>query len=131
MAQFPKCDSKIRESQHHKEYNFDNGFVFINAPSAPFADVFFTCRHGKEDAKCLIAIQCKLYQKTKMDKTAVNVEVKRNQDAMKSCQGTFGDCSSVYTVILVSTPYSNCEEAEDDDEEDDDNNQKESSESME
>jgi hypothetical protein len=136
MAQFPKCGSKIRESQHHKEYNFDNGFVFINAPSAPFADVFFTCRHGEDEAKCLVAIQCKckLYQKTKMDKTAVNVEVKKNKDAMKSYQGAFGDCSSMYTVILVSTPYSNCEEAEDDDEDnedDDNNNQKESSESME
>jgi hypothetical protein len=48
MAQFPKCGSKIREPQHHKEYNFDDGSVFINAPapSAPFADVFFTCCHG-------------------------------------------------------------------------------------
>ena len=83
-----------------------------------------------------------------MDRTAVNVEVKKNEDAMKSYQGAFGDCSSMYTVILVSTPYYNCEEAEDDDDDDDDededddddedddeddnnNNQKESSESME
>jgi hypothetical protein len=130
MAQFPKCGSKIQESQHHKEYKVDNGFVFINAPSAPFADAFFTCRHGKEEVKCLVAIQCKLCQKTKMDRTAVNVEVKKNEDAMKSYQGALGDCSSMYTVILLSTPYSNCEEA-DEDEEDDDNNQEESSESME
>ena len=90
-----------------------------------------------------------------MDKEAVNVEVKKNEDAMKSYQGAFGDCSSMYTVILVSTPYSDergggeedVMEEEDLDEDldldldqdqdndvdnnDNNNNQKESSESME
>jgi hypothetical protein len=153
MAQFPKCGSIIREPQYrdehsHDEYNFDDGSVFINAPSAPFADVFFTCRHGPNEAKCLVAIQCKLFEKTKMDKEAVNVEIKRNEDAMKSYQGAFRDCSSMYTVILVSTQYDEeedeeegeeevmMEEDEDQDQDDDvdnnnNNNQKESSESME
>jgi len=140
LAQFPLCGSIIREPRNHKEYNFDDGSVFLNGAGAPFADVFFTCRHGEDEAKCLVAIQCKLFQKTKMNKKTVNAEVKKNWDAMESYRGAFSDCSSMYTVILVSTPYSNCEEEDEvmmeeggreGEDEEDDNNQKESRESME
>jgi hypothetical protein len=87
-------DSTIREPQNHNEYDFDDGSVFVNAPSAPFADVFFTCRHGKRRTKCLVAIQCKLLNKTAMTKRILNEEVNKN-----------GDCSDMLTVILVTAPY--------------------------
>src|SRR5262249_3871995 len=46
--QFPNCGSQIIEHKHHKAYAFDNGFVYLNASGASFADVFFTCRHGMD-----------------------------------------------------------------------------------
>ena len=39
--QFPNFGSQIIEHKHHKAYAFDNGFVYINASGASFADVFF------------------------------------------------------------------------------------------
>jgi hypothetical protein len=82
------------ENQNHNEYDFDDGSVFVNAPGAPFADVFFTCRYGKRRTKYLVAIQCKLLNKTAMTKRILNEEVNKN-----------GDCSDMLTVILVTAPY--------------------------
>jgi hypothetical protein len=102
---FPKCGSTIREPQNHDEYKFDNGSVFINAASASFADVFFICRHGKQRTKCLVAIQCKLLEKTVMSKRILNEEVGKNGNAMKDYREAFEDCSDMLTVILVTAPY--------------------------
>ena len=109
VEKFPKCGSTIQEPQNHDEYKFDNGSIFINAPSAPFADVFFTCRHGRKGTKCLVAIQCKLLEKTAMTKRILNEEVEKNEDAMKNYPKAFGDCSDMLTIILVTAPYTNHE----------------------
>ena len=92
------CGSTIREPQNHNEYDFDDGSVFVNAPSAPY--VFFTYRHGKRRTKCLVAIQCKLLNKTAMTKRILNEEVNK-----KDYREAFGDCSDMLTVILVTAPY--------------------------
>ena len=105
LEKFPKCGSTIREPQNPDEYKFDDGSIFINAPSASFADVFFTCRHGKRRTKCLVAIQCKLLEKTAMTKTILNEEVGKSGDAMKDYREAFGDCRDMLTVILVTAPY--------------------------
>jgi len=67
--------------------------------------VFFTCRHGKRRTKCLVAIQCKLLNKTAMTKRILNEEVNKNVDAKKDYREAFGDCSDMLTVILVTAPY--------------------------
>ena len=108
---FPRCGSITREPQNHDEYKFDDGSVFINAASASFADVFFTCRHGKQRTKCLVAIQCKLLEKTAMSKRILNKLLKKtamskrilNEEVGKN--GDAGDCSDMLTVILVTAPY--------------------------
>jgi len=100
LEKFPKCGSIIREPQSHDKYKFDDGSVFINATSASFADVFFTCRHGKRRTKCLVAIQCKVLEKTAMTKKILNEEVDKN-----GYHKAFGDCSDMLTVMLVTAPY--------------------------
>jgi len=104
LEKFPMCGSTILEPQHH-EHKFDEGSVFINAPFASFGDVFFTCRHGKRGTKCLVAVRCKLLGKTAMTKRILNDELKKNEDAMKNHREAFGDCSNMFTVILVTAPY--------------------------
>jgi len=90
LQKFPKCGSTIREPQNHDGYEFDDGSLFINAPSASFADVFFTSRHGKRNTKCLVAIQCKLLEMTAMTKKILNDEVKKNEDARKDHREALG-----------------------------------------
>ena len=105
---FPTYGSTIQEPHDHDKYKFDNGSVFINGDGAPFADVFFTCRHGKEGTegtKCLVGIQCKLLGKTKMTRKILNEELDKNADAMKKYKNALGDCSEMLTVVLVTAPF--------------------------
>ena len=103
--QFPKCGSEITEPQHLKTHAFDNGFVYVNASGASFADVFFTCLHGKEREKCLVGIQYKLFHRTTVTTKIIEAEVQKNEDAMENNLKTFGDCRTLYTVLPVTVPY--------------------------
>ena len=104
-AMFPKCGSTIQEPHNHNKYKFNDGSVFINARSASFASVFFTCLYGKERRKYLVAIQCKLLEKTEMSKRILNEELDKNVKAMKDYRKAFGDCRDMLTVMLVTAPY--------------------------
>ena len=102
---FPKYGSTIQEPQNRDKYEFDNGFVFINGDGAEFANIFFTCRHGKKGTKCLVGIQCKLLEKTTMTRRILNIELDKNAKAMKEHKDVFRDCSEMLTVVLVTAPY--------------------------
>jgi hypothetical protein len=111
-VQFIDGSPDVVTCYENDKYKFDDGSVFINAASASFADVFFTCRHGKQRTKCLVAIQCKLLEKTAMSKRILNEEVGKNGDAMKDYREAFGDCSDMLTVILVTAPYTDHDQGE-------------------